>query len=463
MQVLSKSNTKPNKLFKFLNQPDKKTAAMPLVATPILAYMATTKKIKQERENNKQEEASNRFKPNDTEWNEKQSRKTLAAHNITSKQEQDKYIGSDGKLNSDGNKKTSFKASTDDAQHFDSADASYHGETYGDMPQIYEPETGIQGISQHAEIPNFDDAISGTSVSEQLAEVADMLDNPVLTGVVAELLPGTKFFKPAKDLFDGDFEKAAIGTASRAGEILVSPVKLGWAAFGALSGTVSWLAGNRGEGVGLIGGFKKASHMWANGRNKLENTILDREEPDPNAKQVLLRNAYERATNAYVKRMNDDADDEIRNIKNSRAEEIKKNEIERLKAQKDYEIKHKSTAKIREKASERTRQGQAHRQASKEYLRQLIAEKEQNFRYQQQMITKLSEDIKNAENDCNTKLNTTKPTKPYRKWRIFIFPFRYAIYKNGKITLRNTVLAIVTKANNRFKTNTTAIIHFLLT
>lgn len=102
-----------------------------------------------------------------------------------------------------------FKASTDDAQHFDSADTSYHGETYGDMPQIYEPETGIQGISQHAEIPNFDDAISGTPVSEQLAEVADMLDNPVLTGVVAELLPGTKFFKPAKDLFDGDFEKAA--------------------------------------------------------------------------------------------------------------------------------------------------------------------------------------------------------------------------------------------------------------
>ena len=406
IHTLSKSNTKFIELFNFLNKSNSKTGVMPLVSIPIVAYMATTKKVKEEREYNKNEEASNRLKPNDTEWNEKKSRKILADHNITSKQEQDKYIGTDGKLNSDSNKKTPFKASTDDAQHFDSADTSYHGETYGDMPQIYEPETGIQGISQHAEIPNFDDAIGGTSVSEQLAEVADMLDNPVLTGVVAELLPGTKFFKPAKDLFDGDFGKAAIGTASRAGEILVSPVKLGWAAFGALSGTVSWLAGNRGEGTGFFGGAKRASLMWANGRNKLENTILDREEPDPNAKQVLLRNAYERATNAYVKRMNDDADDEIRNIKNSRAEEIKKNEIERLKAQKDYEIKHKSTAKIREKAYERTRQGQAHRQASKEYLRQLIAEKEQNFRYQQQMIAKLSEDIKNAENDCNTKLAT---------------------------------------------------------
>ena len=101
-----------------------------------------------------------------------------------------------------------FRGSTDD-QHFESADTSYHGETYGDMPQIYEPETGIQGFPQPAGVTNFDDAISGTSVSEQLAEVADILDNPVLTGVVAELLPGTKFFKPAKDLFDGDIEKAA--------------------------------------------------------------------------------------------------------------------------------------------------------------------------------------------------------------------------------------------------------------
>ena len=380
---------------------------MPYVAVPIVAYNTKTDANERKLAQNLEKGKAHTPVTNNTETNTKALRKSGIR-----KKDINKELDKDGNLKNEStkkdldSKKISHKGAPDDAQHFELSDTSYHGETYGDMPQIYEPETGIQGISQHAEIPNFDDAISGTPVSEQLAEVADMLDNPVLTGVVAELLPGTKFFKPAKDLFDGDFEKAAIGTASRAGEILVSPVKLGWAAFGALSGTVSWLAGNRGEGVGLIGGLKKASHMWANGRNKLENTILDREEPDPNAKQVLLRNAYERATNAYVKRMNDDADDEIRNIKNSRAEEIKKNEIERLKAQKDYEIKHKSTAKIREKASERTRQGQAHRQASKEYLRQLIAEKEQNFRYQQQMIAKLSEDIKNAENDCNTKLAT---------------------------------------------------------
>ena len=231
-----------------------------------------------------------------------------------------------------------------------------------------------------------------------------MIDNPILEGVAAELLPGTKFFKPGKDLIDGDSEKATVGALTRVGEFAVAPVKLSWAAFGAMAGGISWLAGNRGEGVGLIGGFKKASHMWANGRNKLENTIIERETPDPDAQQALMRDAYESYTNDYVRRVNNEADEEIRKIKSNSAEEIKKCEIERLKAQKDYEIKHKLATEICDKAYERTRQGEEHRQASKEYLKQLIADKEQNFKYQQQMITKLSREIKNAEKDCNTKL-----------------------------------------------------------
>ncbi len=49
----------------------------------------------------------------------------------------------------------------------------------------------------------------GAEITEQLGHVADMLDNPVLEGVAAELLPGTKFLKPGKDLIYGDYEKAA--------------------------------------------------------------------------------------------------------------------------------------------------------------------------------------------------------------------------------------------------------------
>ncbi len=292
--------------------------------------------------------------------------------------------------------------------------------TFGHVPQehldnFYSSDSGFATIEPDHHDMGFGQISAGfgelqfpegAEITEQLGHVADMLDNPILEGVAAELLPGTKFLKPGKDLIDGDYEKATVGTLTRLGEFAIAPVKLGWAGFGALAGGISWLAGNRGEGVGLVGGFKKASHMWANGRNKLENTIIEREEPDPNAQHVYIRDAYVNATNDYVRRVNNDADDEIRNINNSSAEEIKQNEIERLAAQKDYEIKHKSTVKIRDKAYARTRQGEEHRQASKEYLRELIAEKEQNFRYQQQMIAKLSADIKSAESDCNKKLAT---------------------------------------------------------
>ena len=183
---------------------------MPYVAVPIVAYNTKTDANERKLAQNLEKGKAHTPVTNNTETNTKALRKSGIR-----KKDINKELDKDGNLKNEStkkdldSKKISHKGAPDDAQHFEPADTSYHGETYGDMPQIYEPETGIQGISQHAEIPNFDDAISGTPVSEQLAEVADMLDNPVLTGVVAELLPGTKFFKPAKDLFDGDFEKAA--------------------------------------------------------------------------------------------------------------------------------------------------------------------------------------------------------------------------------------------------------------
>ena len=185
----------------------KKISAVPFVATPIVAYNQKGRRDANNTANcNKAIDEQDKLLKNDKiseqEYNKRV--KDIKAHYDAADDLPTDVSSSTVKKNA-----PKFKASTDDAQHFEPADTSYHGETYGDMPQIYEPETGIQGISQHAEIPNFDDAISGTPVAEQLAEVADMLDNPVLTGVVAELLPGTKFFKPAKDLFDGDIEKVA--------------------------------------------------------------------------------------------------------------------------------------------------------------------------------------------------------------------------------------------------------------
>lgn len=407
--------------------------ALPIISTPLVAYYSV-KENKNIRNNSIQEEktkckelhSSNHPITDNTKYN------TKALENAGyNKSEIEQHLDKNGNIADYKtkqvlrSKKIPFKGDSDD---LDVQSASVGGNYTGDLPQseldvpnyndvhseihssggfaTMEPDNHGMGFGQISAGFGELQFPEGAEITEQLEHVVDMLDNPVLEGVAAELLPGTKFLKPGKDLIDGDYEKATVGTLTRLGEIAIAPVKLGWAGFGALAGGISWLAGNRGEGVGLVGGFKKASHMWANGRNKLENTIIEREEPDPNAQHVYIRDAYVNATNDYVRCVNNDADDEIRNINNSSADEIKKNEMERLDAQKDYEIKHKSTAKIRDKAYARTRQGEEHRQASKEYLRELIAEKEQNFRYQQQMIAKLSADIKSAESDCNKKLAT---------------------------------------------------------
>ena len=190
--------------------------AIPFVTAPIVAYWSTQKNkelrektINNEIEKSKKLNSSHHPVKDTTETNTEALKKADFTDSEIAQ-----HLNSKGEIKDQEtkdllkSKHIKFKGSTDD-QHFDSADTSYNGETYGDMPKVYEPETGIQGFPQPAGVTNFDDAISGTSVSEQLAEVADMLDNPVLTGVVAELLPGTKFFKPAKDLFDGDIEKAA--------------------------------------------------------------------------------------------------------------------------------------------------------------------------------------------------------------------------------------------------------------
>ena len=407
-----------NKVIKNITNPSA-MKSLPIVTIPLVAYYESSTS-RNNLAKNLAKEAISKTSNNATNTPiSDRTKKNLEALKKAGVPERErmKYINSNGYMDSEGkeicqnNNVTSFTGKPDDPQSYE-PDIPDYSDVHSDIPtsgggfSTIEPDHHAMGFGQISAGFGEIQFPEGAEITEQLGHVADMLDNPVLEGVAAELLPGTKFLKPGKDLIDGDYEKATVGTLTRLGEIAIAPVKLGWAGFGALAGGISWLAGNRGEGVGLVGGFKKASHMWANGRNKLENTIIEREESDPNAQHVNIRDAYINATNDYVRRVNNDADDEIRNINNSSADEIKKNEMERLDAQKDYEIKHKLTVKIRDKAYARTRQGEEHRQASKEYLRELIVEKEQNLRYQQQMIAKLSADIKRAENDCNKKLAT---------------------------------------------------------
>ena len=233
MQALSKGNIKPNNLFKFIKRSDKKTAAIPLVATPILAYMATTKKIREEREYNKQEEANNRFKLNDTEWNEAQSRKTLAAHNITSKQEQDKYIGSDGKLNSDGNKKTSFKASSDD---------------------------------------------SSTSDTTTDLDVSDDIITDSVKDFVSDALPVYNAARVIQKVCEGDEEEIVKQSVGVIDNVVCQPVKQAVASAVAAKGAlIGSIFGPIGAGAGAVIGYAGTLLGWGKARNSIVKKIMKKD------------------------------------------------------------------------------------------------------------------------------------------------------------------------------------------
>jgi len=200
-------------------------------------------------------EADDRLKPNNAEWNEKQSRETLKEHGITNKHEQDQYIGSDGKLNTDGHKKTPFKGSSEDMEAAPSDMSDAGNEQIGNIPEMYE----------------------SPDISDTTGILDDTDDLPVIGAVAAELLPGTRFLKPMKDLADGDTKKAAVGTATRIGEIFLAPLKLGYAAMVGICSEAYKLAGIDEDYTGFVNGVKLASKNWAETRDEIEDTILGRE------------------------------------------------------------------------------------------------------------------------------------------------------------------------------------------
>lgn len=120
---------------------------LPYAASPLVVYMATTKKTMKELADKEAKEASNRMVPNDTKWNEEQSRAILKNRGISQNAEQNTYLNNDGTIKSD-------KLKQYDRQHSNSvthkgAPDDIHNQPYvndpnaeigGDMPKIYEPE-----------------------------------------------------------------------------------------------------------------------------------------------------------------------------------------------------------------------------------------------------------------------------------------------------------------------------------
>ena len=164
---------------------------LPIVSTAIIAYMASTKKIKQEREINKLAESADNNKPNDTEWYEQHSREELKKHGITRKNEQDKYIGSDGKLNTDGNKKINFKGSPENSNNTTSRiednnmDSSEHfadidNSDIDNIPGLHEDLTELNsvGIDMSPELQEIYDAPPIESAQELIEQLlGDLADS----------------------------------------------------------------------------------------------------------------------------------------------------------------------------------------------------------------------------------------------------------------------------------------------
>ena len=197
------------------------TEILPVVTVPLVAYMATVKKTMNDLENNKAIEQANNYKPNNVTWNEQQSRKELKSLGITQKSEQDRFITEKGTIKQHDLDKYKQKHSIshrglpDDAQPYEHDMYDYNNDIHSDIHSsgggfaTMEPDNHDMGFGQISAGFGELQFPEGAEITEQLEHVADMLDNPILEGVAAELLPGTKFLKPGKDLIDGDYEKAA--------------------------------------------------------------------------------------------------------------------------------------------------------------------------------------------------------------------------------------------------------------
>ena len=219
-----------------VNKTKNAVMALPIISTPLVAYYSV-KENKNIRNNSIQEEktkckelhSSNHPITDNTKYN------TKALENAGyNKSEIEQHLDKNGNIADYKtkqvlrSKKIPFKGDSDD---LDVQSASVGGNYTGDLPQseldvpnyndvhseihssggfaTMEPDNHGMGFGQISAGFGELQFPEGAEITEQLGHVADMLDNPVLEGVAAELLPGTKFLKPGKDLIDGDYEKAA--------------------------------------------------------------------------------------------------------------------------------------------------------------------------------------------------------------------------------------------------------------
>ena len=249
--------------FKYLN---KKSLFIPVASTPIVAYYIGESKDKKAQEvidffKRKNLKLPNHIKPHadtgagfnsQTQSSFKKALDDELRKGRITQQEHDKYT-----------KKLIFTGKNNGASSYPESELSIDEHASG-LPSVYDE----QAISaEMTEINELDNAIEA---------IDKVLDNPLLIGVAAEVVPFARFIKPAVDLVNGDGAKAFAGVVSRGVDIVLSPIKFMMALTTGATDAIIGSAFND-KNMTFWKGFKGFYNNWAKMRNNTEDEALGRE------------------------------------------------------------------------------------------------------------------------------------------------------------------------------------------
>lgn len=233
-------------------------------------------------------------------------------------------MDNDGKTICRDKNLTGFHGAPDDMQY-----KTYEGndDLYGGLDASID-HSSLENIP---EAPELDDMISEINeLDTAIGTLTDITENPLVAGVAAELLPGTRFIGPFKDLINGDFAKAIVGAGTRVCEIGLAPFKLAWAAGGGITGGIIKMFNPEDKDVGFLKSFKDMSNLWAKGRDHLENAIIGRENPEKVAERK--RNELKKQRDEKIKKLEQKKAELQRKILKQQ-ENARQKELQRIEAE----------------------------------------------------------------------------------------------------------------------------------
>lgn len=267
---------KPTDKYTKITPKIKHKAILPLIAMPIVAYAYSASQRESIFATKIAQEKNSMGKPftKNLEDHKKQLQKAGVKDSEISK-----YLNSSGNYNTEGEailkkgkKQSTFKGSPDET--------SSETTSLNDTTDLQETQTLEESdVSISPEMTDIDDSLTDLpeikAIDRTIQIVDTILDNPLLIGLAAEMLPVVRFLKPATDLFHGDFDKSLAGIISRGIDIVITPLKL---TAGSVQGLVEAFSNSEPKNKikTFYGGLKDFYTSWAQGRDDMEDEFLGR-------------------------------------------------------------------------------------------------------------------------------------------------------------------------------------------